>query len=98
MYMSVCIYAYARIYMYTYVYLCIRICKYIRMYIHIYIYNCRRNRFGLLGLISAVLTSRMEKPTLYRQLNIYIYIYIHKIIKSPLNIKLKIIHHQSKLY
>ena len=33
-----------------------------------YIHNYRRNRFGLLDLISVVLTSRMEKPILYRQL------------------------------
>ena len=29
-----------------------------------YVCNYRRNRFGLLGLISVVLTSRMEKPIL----------------------------------
>ena len=40
----------------------------IYIYIYIYIYNYRRNSFGLLGLISVVLTSRMEKPTLYWQL------------------------------
>ena len=63
---------------------------YIHIYTVIYIYNCRQNCFGLLGLISAVLMSRMEKPTLYRQLKcstlvvhrshaicIYIYIYIY---------------------
>ena len=47
------------------------------IYIYIYIHNCRRNRFGLLDLISAVLTSRMEKPTLYIYIYIYTYIYIY---------------------
>ena len=39
------------------------VCMYVCMY-----NNYRRNRFGVLDLISVVLISRMEKPTLYRQL------------------------------
>ena len=61
-------YVYVCICMYMYVYVYIYICIYIYIYIYIFVYNYRRNRFGLLGLISLVLTSRMEKPTLYSQL------------------------------
>ena len=61
------------------------------LYIYIYIYNCRQYCFGLLGLISAVLMSRMEvklkkppqmshtcgtsKPCQSEHIYIYIYIY-----------------------
>jgi hypothetical protein len=46
----------------------------------VYIYNYRRYRFGLLGLISVVLMSRMKVTSINSYLwcltNIYIYIYI----------------------
>ena len=55
------------------------------MYIYIYIYitNCRQYCFGLLGLISAVLMSRMEvklkkPPQMSHTCGTSIYIYIYK--------------------
>ena len=47
-------------YIYAYVMYYIYIFYYIYIYIYIYIYNYRRYRFGLLGLISVVLMSRMK--------------------------------------
>ena len=55
---------------YIYIYY-IYIIKYkylLYIYIYIYIYNYIRNSVGLLGLISVVLTSKIGKPIIYRQL------------------------------
>ena len=53
-------------YIYIYIYICIYICIYV--YIYIYITNYRRYRFGLMGLISVVLMSRMKVTAIYSYL------------------------------